>query len=566
MNIIDINTATKNKNLKFIPLGDNEVISSEFLQPVIDKKINTKGTKLKLNGFWGTLGMADDSNISFKGNIALSRIGNDFSSGEVYKEIEKLYSLNSEILNNKEHKVLERFINFTNIDFPEFNTNDFQIRLMEDEQGNIIGDNLPKLRLTVFLEEDEGCVVMYEMCKDYQSEEKFLEYILPNAEPLQQRDRLSYTIPVIPPNKIVAQGNELVLGVKHYQSFIIKVLTFKRNNNFGSEEEALDSFLKKVNSKAYDEINATESFSNKYDLLKFDVSSGEFISKKTHHFEIDPKLKTLLLIHGTFVDTEKSFRGLKDKIYNGHSWLQLKLMDKEYEQIIAFNYPSISEDAYQNVEVLLELWDNADFSNNPLDVITTSRGGLVAKVLMTDAKNNKIKLNKAALIACANGVGYFTTGAYIGRLLGWFRNSATNPIATIILGIAQYSVKTFLNMPGCLQMTIGDEKLENLLKSQPTHYHDSLSILTVNGDWDRFLVDNRLKRILAVGLDLLIKPMLGHENDWVVGTHRQRLTYNSNAYGAVEVSSNHLSYLIKDETIGDVHEILNNFLSQKAIA
>jgi hypothetical protein len=566
MNVIEINQKTKDKNLKFIPLGDNDVITSEFLQPVIKTKIGTKGTKLKINGFWGTLGMANDSKVNFSGNISLSRIGNDFSTGEIYKEIEKLYSLNNELLNNKENKVLERFINFTNIDFPEFNNKDFKIKLIEDEEGNIIGDNLPKLRLTIFLEEDEGCVVMYEMCKDYQSDEKFIEYILPNEEPLENRDRLSYTIPVIPPNKIVEQGDELVLGVKHYQSFIIKVLTFKRNNNFNSESEALDSFLKKVNSNAYNEINSLEAISNKYDLLKFDSSSNEFISKKNENFEIDPNLKTLLLIHGTFVDTDKSFRGLKDKNYNGLSWLQIKLINKEYEQIIAFNYPTISEDAYQNVDVLLQLWGNADFSNNPIDVITTSRGGLVAKVLITNTNNNKIKLNKAALIACANGVGYFTTGAYIGRLLGLFRNTASNPIATIILGVAQYSVKAFLNMPGCLQMTIGDEKLEKLLKAKPNNYHKSLSILTINGDWDRFLVDNKLKRILAVGLDMLIKTMLGHKNDWVVGTERQRITYSSHAFGAVEVSSDHLSYLIKDETIGDVHEILNNFLCQKTIA
>lgn len=561
MNRIEI--ANKNlNNLRgdenhFILLGDSDVIKSNLLKDAIEEKIKTKNLDESVPGFWGTLGTPDDSTIDFRGNLIVSRYGNDSSSGEVLTNIEELYTINT-LLDKNTSKVIERFINFDDVEFT-----DFKLKVTKNKITGEVTDNIPKLRLTIFLGKDEGALVFYEHSKNKsdQSDDKSLEYIFPIQEPVVDRDRITYIFPILPKYQITKKDGELTFGVEHNKSFVIKILTFERDNSQAEPLTTLKNIIKNANTTFYNAHPDNES--SKYALLKFDATNNVFLDEKNSSFSIDPTLKTLLLLHGTFSTTAMSFDGLRTQQYNGNklSWLQKAITLGKYEQILAFDHPTITEDAEQNVAVLFNRLNGIDFSENPIDIITTSRGGLVGKYLICLSSNTTLPVRKAAFIACANGSGYFTTGAYIGKLLGGFKvMTAGNPISSIILGIAQFSVETFLQMPGCQLMTTGSSRLTTILNANPLPINSLVEFQPIIGDWDKLLVDGFFKRVAEQGLDLIIQLMLGYENDWVIGTDKQKIVPAGYNTIPLQVKSVHTQYLDTTKTIGDVHALLNIFL------
>ena len=561
MNTIEISNKTlrngSKSNAQYILLGDSDVIKSNLLNSAIATKVNTKNLDESIPGVWGTLGMQDDSVIDFSGVLSVSKYGNDSSSGEVLTNIKELYTINP-LLDKNTSKVIERFINFDNIEFYNF-----ELEVTKDKNTGEVTDNIPKLRVTIFLGKDEGALAFYEHSKNKsdQSEDKALEYILPLNEPVACRDRITYVFPILPKYQITEKNGKLTFGVEHNKSFVVKFLTFKRNNTQAEPMATLNSIIQNANASFYS--SNTDKENPKYALLKFDVAKNDFFEVDNDTVKVDNTLKTLLLIHGTFATTALSFGGLKTQEYNCNksSWLQNAVSSNKYEQILAFDHPTITEDAQQNVTVLLNRLNGADFSKNPIDIITTSRGGLVGKYLICLSDNPSLPVHKAALIACANGVGYFTTGAYIGKLLGAYKVfTAGNPISSIILGIAQFSVDTFLQTPGCQLMTPCSPRLKTILTAVPQANNQSIIFQPIVGDWDKILADGFMKRIAEQGLDLIIKTMLGDENDWVVGTCNQKILPNGYRTPPIQVMSGHTCYLDTDKTIGNVHQVLDNFL------
>jgi hypothetical protein len=85
------------------------------------------------------------------------------------------------------------------------------------------------------------------------------------------------------------------------------------------------------------------------------------------------KRKTLLLIHGTFSNNDHLLEELKST-KDGREFLGLIL--NRYDDIFAFDHPTLSVGPVLNALDLARLF--ADFKN-PIDVITHSRGGLVAR-------------------------------------------------------------------------------------------------------------------------------------------------------------------------------------------
>ncbi len=556
MNTVEVNTKNPALNLKgtpFVLLGDTGITQSDLLKDAVNEKINNYRPNEAVPGFWGTLGMADNSPLIFKGNLCVSKFGNDNSTGEtleVINELAKVYPA----IGTPDNKAIEHVLNFDNVNFP-----DFELHVEHDGKGNV-NDNIPKLRLTIFLKTDEGALAFYQHnYKDHTDDEPAgIEYILPVDEitNINVRDRITYIFPILPNRRIKQDvAGKPVFAELTDKNFVIKVLTFPRPNKDGKAETIIKDVIDTVNNG---DVN------NKYALLKFDAAANAFSEVDNSTVKVDTALRTLLLIHGTFTDTEGSFGGLRTQKPGERSWLQTKIDEGTYKQILGFNHPTISKNAADNVKELI-LRMNADFTGNPVDIITTSRGGLVGKYLFCLDTSNTLPVSKAALIACANGSGYFTVGNNIAKLLGILKTAADlagNPLGGIILGFAQFGAKVFLNMPGALQMTIGDASLNTILNAPVAAINHNMKIQPIIGDWDKVLVKDEplIKRLAERGLDVVIQWCLGTENDWVMGTDYQKIMPTTNTAPFIKVVSMHTNYLYSGKTSGSVHKILDTFL------
>ncbi|MEM8901016.1 MAG: hypothetical protein AAGC85_23095, partial [Bacteroidota bacterium] len=108
---------------------------------------------------------------------------------------------------------------------------------------------------------------------------------------------------------------------------------------------------------------------------------------------------TLLMIPGTFKNTDGSFGPLIESE-------NMNVLNAHYgERIIAFDHPNLHQSPADNVDWLL---DNLPEDRvHSFDLLTASRGGLVARELIrrvasNDTKGRKITINKALLVAACN--------------------------------------------------------------------------------------------------------------------------------------------------------------------
>jgi len=94
--------------------------------------------------------------------------------------------------------------------------------------------------------------------------------------------------------------------------------------------------------------------------------------------QIDASRRYLLLIHGTFSSAEGSFGDLR-----GESWR--KIYQRYEGRVLAFNHYTISESPVENaIDILASLPQNLI-----IDVMSASRGGLVADILVRCDSRNK---------------------------------------------------------------------------------------------------------------------------------------------------------------------------------
>lgn len=159
-----------NINPKFFTLGSKWADIGAVEQEKVKEKISFK-TEEKPDKVWATLGWRSDHPFNPQGEIAFSESGNHASESPVtLKEIGAIWDFNP--LSGEEGFVKERYINFDRV---IFNLPDVSYKANE----------LPELRLTLFLGKDEGAVVYYQ----HSAADKYLdsdpdteaeiEYILP---------------------------------------------------------------------------------------------------------------------------------------------------------------------------------------------------------------------------------------------------------------------------------------------------------------------------------------------------------------------------------------------------
>lgn len=565
---ISINSEDKLLNA-FIILG-KEIDEREFLA-----KYNSKYNSRHVTSFWGTLGWSDDSKFEFEGNLVLSDKGNDTSIGMTGELVKDLKSFNPQI--TEEDKLVERFINFDNCDFQNYEDTDFS-----NEQRK-------KLRLTLFLAENEGALVYIEHQKKgfFDDKEAEIEFIQPkqtDANFSTKRDRLTYLFdPIIQKKSFWTKLLDFFAfnkqkGIQE-SSFVLKVLTFKRDE--GTATELLEKSLQNINHSLIQEAVNDISYSfigqKKYALYKFNADKDQWVKKEGNArggtFEeindmstINPNAKTLLLIHGTFSSTLVTFAHLHYKKNGATSFLQKLIQEGVYEQIIAFDHPTISHNAEQNLNYLFEhYFTDFTFGNNAIDVMACSRGCIVAELLSGFSQaQGKLHLNKVILFSAANGVGYFKKLENVPKFFSVWRKTAVGPFAKLILAFAQYSSEFFLQMPGSLQMKPDHPSLTSVLNIQMNDTRTEF-ILFVS-DWK---INNArgglFKRSGAFMMDRSIRFFLGKEHDWVVGCVSQML-HPSNCPHVIKhkIDSMHCKYFDENYTISnpEIHsKILTNLRS-----
>lgn len=536
---------------RFLLLGKPSEQAASILE-----KISNKVPETDREGIWGTVGWMNNSPFLAEGEIQFSETGQTTDSrGATLKEIQDLYSINPELTeSSKNRRVRERYIDLTHLDF----------KLPE----HFILNDLPVLRLSVFVEPNEGALVYYQHSnrKDYNDDEAFIEYILPHATDDSHsfdRNCLNYSFPIIPQNDLEETSVEGVYKMSSRKSptgFIIKVLTFVRDGEDTDEafSKAIDTINKKsISNSTYEWVHEHVG-SKKYCLrifnphLTYDDENkircgGAFVSIDDEN-KIDSSKKTLLLLHGTWSSTFGSFKSLianKGLQHTEPSFLQDVISNGDYEQIIAFDRPTMSADVYTNIDYFFQLLGDIKFSH-PIDIITTSQGAIVAEALSSLEKTKQhFKIRRVLMFSAANGCGYFKTAERIGTLLSILRKISTPGIGKVLLAAAQHSANWFVSNPGLAQMHPDSKLLADILNQKPNN--SSTEYINVVCDWDKNLITGRgkvFKRAPAILLDGTMKLMLGKKHDWVIGCDAQeKFPLMSSQKNKVEIVSMHGKYL-----------------------
>jgi hypothetical protein len=285
---------------------------------------------------------------------------------------------------------------------------------------------------------------------------------------------------------------------------------------------------------------------------------GIFHTVDAEH-QIDRGKKTLLLIHGTFSNTLNTF-GHMVRFRNGSSELEDFLKLSPYEQVIAFNHPTISADVFDNVGELKRILGDEKFEQS-VSLLAASRGCLLAQAIGAD-KDLPFSVDKSLMFSPANGVDYFKSGKHISTGLSVLKKVASITVAKYALALAQFSADYFMEQPGARQMTPGSDRLNKVLGLELA---DSGSIyIAIVNDWEKGLIDKRGKRFWMQIVDATIKRILGNKHDFVVGTKGQKNLPEKFNATQVLMASTHCKYFEK----GELHQrqsdevVLSSFLAK----
>lgn len=516
---------------RFLILGDQEELKG-YSKSILKNKILKKQSFEKLKGVWGTLGWERDGDFSFP--VINSKVGNanedirDIITKGIVGELEDMHD---DITDIKTH-VLERYINLDHIDFGIDWT---KISSYEE---------FPRLRLDLFVDEFEGAMVYYfhqernkvMLLSDDQVLEEFIQCGKTKDYETSSRDRLSYYFEVLPPNEydLNADGSITWSDEPRDTAFIIKIVTFRRKSCdnekllkdlFGAEKQRLNLKAKGVEAiynlwgapknalLLYDDSEACSVVATSKDE-RFNMK-GVFYEVDNMH-QIDVTKKTLLLLHGTFSNTLNSFQGLLE-LKDNTSELEEIMLFNGYQQVIAFNHPTISADVFKNGEEFKIRLGDKEFEH-PVDIIASSRGCILAQLLASD-QDLPFKVGKCIMFSPANGVGYFKTGRLLSKGLNVLRKVSSATPAKYIFAALQLSADYFMDMPGLKQMQFDSKELNKILGLDL--WDENSQYFAVVNDWGQDLYKGKKGRMRKMILDKLIVISLGLRHDWVVGEKGQ---------------------------------------------
>lgn len=161
-------------------------------------------------------------------------------------------------------------------------------------------------------------------------------------------------------------------------------------------------------------------------ILIYDKAKDEFV-EDTNPSQVQANLKTLLLIHGALAISTNYVRGWEKKddvaLRKGSfaellerprdgsdtSFLHKWVSSGKYQQVIAYDHPTIKKTIEQNCEDFIHLLPGEEFCfEYDVDFIAGSRGGIIGKYLANNfdkssSINPKVPIGNAAFISCSNG-------------------------------------------------------------------------------------------------------------------------------------------------------------------
>lgn len=530
--LLEINTGHK-----YLFLGDNTFVKHTDNASLVESKIAKTESEFN-ESFWGTLGNFDKSRIKWSGILQHSKIGR-FNSEGITQELKETLIQATGAQNLSQADIRERYISFDGVNFPD----------------DILADKT--LRLTLFLNQGDGAIVYYQHFEGNETNPENnshlgydYDFIFPeatkNSEGLVdfntlKRDRLNYEIDIVP-KEINTDIDDEELEKK--LRFVVKILTFKRN------AASNENIIQRTEEKLF-------KSDKRYKLMVFDIEKDAFVEPDNLH-DINPDLKTLFLIHGTFVDTASSYEAILNNENGQPSLLKqyLTTPENKHKQAIAFNHPTMFDDAEENTKHLMKALDdykNGFVFNKRLDLIGTSRGALLSKYLaieneMNVGTNPKIAVDKIITVSGANGCGYLTKGKYyINTLLKLLKKGT--PAQIVLVSLAQLSVTYITTRAGLQLMTAGNPKLNYILNYNPKP-HSITQVLTLCADFEVVKakgIGKKLKNFaLRIG-DKVVQTMLGKEHDFVIGTIEQEI---SNPFPKKHLNGNKLYNAVHGKVLG----------------
>lgn len=521
----------------FIPLG---VTPAHLLTPSAEDRVHhrTAGSTKEL---WGTLGPWDSySPQGWNGALTFSNHGSEYSvptmSGS--ETISLIDSVTRTTLLAAQARVRERFIDLSDLTFSH-------------SEPSFLLSEQPALRLTLFVRPDEGALVFLQHGA---LGEDGADFITPEptgqGHSCSRRDRLHYRIPLLLERGLQSAqptGNDVQIeavqdGGSPPARTALKILTFQRQNSPSHE----------VVRRALARLGRDKS-----KLWRWHLSQGRW--ELTGPEDVHREAKTLLFLHGTFSSTQGSFASLAEG--GTWSWLQnASIARQRYQQVLAFDHDTVLEGLEAN-EDQLERAIGCTLAK-PLDVVTHSRGGLLAKHLAV--RGRFFEVERAAMTGCANGVGYMRALSGFARFLSVMRRLlGFTGAGDLVVALAQHSVDFVRKLPGLEIMDPDGASLAAIVRATVPAARTQTQFMPIVGDYDRRLVHEErfFKRLAMNGVDLVIKAILGGQHDWVVGSAEQAIvapghlapgsiltpvsTWHTGYYGLEEVRERAQAHLLR---------------------
>jgi len=261
------------------------------------------------------------------------------------------------------------------------------------------------------------------------------------------------------------------------------------------------------------------------------TSDEKFVKIKDTN-QINPQLKTLLLVPGTFKKSAVrkngkwvgSFKYLMEPTKDFENWFEFLLKNSDFQQIISLEHDSIFDSLEDNIRYFI---DHLSISNVKFEqhtaVISASRGGFLAKMLAVVGagqderiQSSQLNLNIEKIITVANGFSGYVDPAN-KELLEKKIRTLFNILSLLSFGtlgsflwLLSFTTDFILRLPGLMGQAKDSEEIARLFSKK------------LDGLWCLPLANNYKMKHFKFVEKAFVDPLLGPENDFVLSFESQK--------------------------------------------